>query len=167
MVWAFPCRIVYGSTRSLVRRAVGHGTVPVHSNMCTQRARAGCPGVPSRVLRTRDRCAPLPSLTHAFAIYCVLQISRKCIWRIIFMPAARLSGAASGGTTAHAYTPYRMVFGTYCTLQNYTDCICYIACTHYTCAQYNYIHITHIRYYTMLQEQVIHRGVRGYPAYLT
>ena len=40
-------------------------------------ARAGCAGVSSRVLRTRDRCAPLPSLTHAFAAYCTLQISES------------------------------------------------------------------------------------------
>ena len=71
----------------LPQRAVGHGAVPLLSRTHTERARAGCAGVPSRVLRTRDRCAPLPSLTRAY--------------------------------------------GTYCNLQNHTDCICYIACAHY------------------------------------
>ena len=78
----------------LPRRAIGHGAVLLCSNMYIDRARAGCAGVPSRVLRTRDRCAPLPSLTHACAPYYMLQVHGRCIWRIVLMTAARLSGAS-------------------------------------------------------------------------
>ena len=63
-------------------------------------------GVPSRVLRTRDRCAPLPSLTRAYGTYCMLQVQGRCVC------VRPLSGAASGGTNARAYgaarAPYRM-----------------------------------------------------------
>ena len=53
---------------------------------CTTTARSGCAGVSSRVLRTRDRCAPLPSLTLACETYCKLQVQERCIWRITLRP---------------------------------------------------------------------------------
>ena len=53
-------------------RSGSNGAVLMGSNRQTERARAGCAGVPSRVLRTRDRCAPLPSLTLVCGTYYML-----------------------------------------------------------------------------------------------
>ena len=113
------------------QRAIGHGATSMCSNTQTKTARSGCAGVPSRVLRTRDRCAPLPSLTLAYGTYCTLQIQGRCVWRIALGPLRVYLASAIGGRDCTrlwcGVCTLPLAYGTYCTLQIQGRCVWRIA----------------------------------------
>ena len=79
--------------------------LPLRSFLCktTIRGRFGWSfGVHPRTPYAAQLHAPIVRRMHPNAwhiTYCVLQISIKCIWRIVLMPAAHLSGTAIGRHT--------------------------------------------------------------------
>ena len=72
-------RVILGDAQPCIFRILQSRQICTDLAGINKRARSGCPGVPSRVLRTRDRYAPLPSLTHGFAAYYMLQIQERCV----------------------------------------------------------------------------------------
>ena len=106
------------------QRAVGHGAALSVFKHTTPRARAGCAWL--SVLRTHcvlelvapEVRPPLPSLTH---VYDSVHLATE-LYRLHMLYCVRpLSGAASGGTNAHAYWAARAPYRLFCTILQSSD----------------------------------------------